>query len=92
MINADHPSDAILVERERGTDTIRWVVRMRGYCLNRQGEWEIEPPFSSRDGDFYRRCRWTHPDDALQAAAAAFRDSETHRGAGSTGPLADDQH
>lgn len=51
-----------------------WAVRKSGWCLNRDGEWEYEPIPSSRDDEFFARCRWTL-DEALPAAQAA-RDAD----------------
>lgn len=54
------------------TDT--WAVRQRGWTLNRDGEWEYEPQPSSRDAEFYARCRYTL-DEALERAREAVRDA-----------------
>jgi hypothetical protein len=50
-----------------------WAVRQRGWCLNRDGEWEHEPIPSSRDDTFFGRCRF-ELDEALTAAAAKARE------------------
>ena len=36
----------------------RWAVRQGCRCLNKDGGWEIEPQPSSRDDEFYSRCRF----------------------------------
>lgn len=43
----------------------RWAIRSHGECLNNEGEWEYEPLPSNRDDEFYARCRWLTPEDAL---------------------------
>lgn len=42
-----------------------WAIREKGFCLNKQGEWEIEPIPSSRTSAFYKRCRWKSAEAAL---------------------------
>lgn len=50
-----------------------WKVT-RGPCvLAKDGEWEYEPQPSSRDDEFYARCRYDTYDDAANAAMAAQR-------------------
>ena len=49
----------------------KWCVRRRGDCLNHDAEWEWEPMPSSRDDDFYARCRF----DTLAEAVAAYNRS-----------------
>ncbi len=39
-------------------DGIKWAVRKLSYCLNKSREWEFEPMPSSRDNEFYKRCRF----------------------------------
>ena len=46
-----------------GTDL--WAIRERGYCLNKNGEWEYEPLPSSRTKAFIKFCRWESADAAL---------------------------
>jgi hypothetical protein len=46
----------------------RWAVRRNSACLNKDGEWEYEPLPSSRDDDFYARCRF----ESLEIAVAAY--------------------
>lgn len=48
-----------------------WKVHKRGYVLAKDGEWEVEPLPSSRDEEFYARCRFDTFDEALAAARAA---------------------
>lgn len=43
-----------------------WAIREKGCCLNKQGEWEIEPIPSSRTNAFYKRCRWNSAEAALK--------------------------
>lgn len=42
-----------------------WAIRRPGACLNRKGEWEIEPKPSSRTKAFFKRCRFASPEAAL---------------------------
>lgn len=37
----------------------KWAIRQNGRCLNKDGEWEYEPMPSSRDEDFFARCRFS---------------------------------
>lgn len=46
-----------------------WAVCWMGEVLNDSNQWEYEPQPSSRDDDFYNRCRFTQ-DDALDRAFA----------------------
>jgi len=50
----------------------RWAVRCMGNCLNKQGEWEYEPLPSSRDDDFFARCRFGSASEAILAARTAL--------------------
>lgn len=36
------------------------------YCLNKQGEWEYQSLPSSRDEDFYERCRYKNAKEAIR--------------------------
>lgn len=45
----------------------RWAVRKTGSCLAKDGEWEYEPIPSSRDDEFYKRCRFDSLEDAIAA-------------------------
>ena len=49
----------------------KWCVRRLQWCLNHESEWEWEPSPSSRDDDFYARCRF----DAMAEAVAAYNRS-----------------
>lgn len=42
-------------------------------CLNKEGNWEFEPMPSSRDDDFYKRCRFDTWKDAWEAADKRIR-------------------
>ena len=52
------------VKQMDGSDM--WAIREKGCCLNKQGEWEIEPIPSSRTSAFYKRCRWNSAKAALK--------------------------
>lgn len=45
------------------------IVDGLGYCLNKAGDWEIEPRPSERDQAFLDRCRFLR-EEALQRLAA----------------------
>ena len=45
----------------------KWAVRLYGNCLNHDAEWEWEPMPSSRDDEFYARCRFDTLDKAVDA-------------------------
>lgn len=51
---------------KQGDGSNLWAIREKGFCLNKDGNWEIEPTPSSRDSEFIERCRW-------ESARAAFR-------------------
>ena len=48
-------------------DGEKWAVRRNSSCLNKEGEWEYEPIPSSRDDEFYARCRFDSLDEAIAA-------------------------
>jgi hypothetical protein len=64
------PSDKhsfVITVKDRGQG---WAVCWMGDVLNRDGEWEWEVQPSSRDDDFFLRCRFTE-DEAKRRAAEA---------------------
>ena len=48
-----------------------YAVRMHGNCLSKTDGWEYEPRPSSRDDEFFQRCRWDCFEDAEEALRAA---------------------
>jgi hypothetical protein len=52
--------------KQRDGSTL-WAVRCGSSCLNKQGQWEYEPMPSSRDNQFFERCRYSSPYLALDA-------------------------
>lgn len=44
----------------------KWAIRMLGHCLNKDGKWEYEPMPSSRDDEFFKRCRWGSAEEAIE--------------------------
>lgn len=60
------------VEQRDGTS--KWAIRQGGNCLGRQGEWEYEPSPSSRDEEFFQRCRF----GSAEAAVACWRKFNRH--------------
>ncbi|MDF2461785.1 MAG: hypothetical protein K0Q43_20 [Ramlibacter sp.] len=65
--------EGVRIELARQKDGAEmWAVRDRvGNCLRLDGDWEIEPSPSSRDGEFLGRTRFPAVDGAIAAAAAA---------------------
>lgn len=60
-------------------DGVKWAVRWRGRCIGKTGDWEFEPQPSSRDDEFYARCRF----DSVEAALATLlTSSDTQIGVG----------
>lgn len=55
----------------RGDDA--WAIVDPGFNLNHDGDWEYEPLPSSRDDDFYARCRWPSARDAIAFAEEHLR-------------------
>lgn len=49
-----------------------WAVRLRGWCLDIEGDWIHEPIPSSRDDEFYALTRWPLA-EALERAQEASR-------------------
>jgi hypothetical protein len=56
--------DLRIVRRRQRDGCSKWAVVERGFVLNRQGEWEIEPTI--RDPFFLARCRFSSVEDALK--------------------------
>ncbi len=50
-----------------------FAVRYAGRCLNKFGEWEMEPMPSSRSEDFLERCRFASIEDAINTASVPIR-------------------
>lgn len=65
------PSDVRIEEALQREGPPLWAVRRFGNCLNKDGEYEYEPMPSSRDDDFYARCRWPTPQAAYSAWQSA---------------------
>jgi hypothetical protein len=51
-----------------------YSVRYFGRCLNKSGNWEMEPMPSSRSDAFLKRCRFSTLDEAMMAAAIPLRE------------------
>lgn len=66
--------DDLAVHRMRSPfyEGTRYAVRRHGRCLNKSAEWEYEPMPSSRDDEFYARCRF----DSFQEALAVLNRSQ----------------
>jgi hypothetical protein len=50
-----------------------WAVRRGGMVLANDWEWEFEPMPSSRDDEFFARCRYATPQHALAVLQTARR-------------------
>lgn len=61
------PDETRIEETQWSSPPSSWAVRRNSSCLNKDGEWEYEPMPSSRDSDFYARCRWPSPEEAYAA-------------------------
>lgn len=62
-------SDTTLDAAKQMDGSILWAIRQDGNCFNKQGEWEYEPTPSSRDENFFQRCRF----GSAEAAVACWR-------------------
>ena len=45
----------------------KWRVKLHGWCLNNNNEWELEPSPSNRNEEFYTRCRFDTIEEAVDA-------------------------
>lgn len=72
---ADYPGMEVRIVRMESPfyEGIKWAVRWLGNCLDHDGEWELEPQPSSRDDEFYARCRFDTLEEAVAMAAKAER-------------------
>jgi len=64
-------------------DGEKWAVRKNSLCLNKKGEWEIEPTPSSRTNAFYKRCRFDSLETALKILGTSSARKKVSTGAGS---------
>jgi hypothetical protein len=56
----------VRIETRDGFEGRKWAVCLGGNVLNKEGEWEWEPQPSSRDDDFFKRCRFDSAEEAYQ--------------------------
>lgn len=49
----------VTIENTYRGDEDKWAIRQHGQCLNKSMEWEYEPQPSSRDEEFFARCRFS---------------------------------
>ena len=68
-----HGAPEIVRMRSPFYDGERFAVRKDGLCLAVGGVWEWEPLPSSRDDEFYERCRFT----SFAAATSAVTDADS---------------
>ena len=63
----DAEIEIVRVKQRSGPD--KWKALHGGYyCLNKAGQWELEPMPSSRGDDFIDRCRFDTAQEAIDAA------------------------
>jgi len=71
-----HWSNEVLVQRREGhrlpKQPYMWAVKWSGNNLAKDGTWEYEPLPSSRDDEFYARCRFDTLQEAWDAALSAI--------------------
>lgn len=62
----DRTAEIVIMERP-GRDCIRWSINDKtcDSVLTRDGDWEYEPIPSSRDDEFYARCRFDSFNEAV---------------------------
>jgi hypothetical protein len=53
----EHLIDPISIDFVSWKEGNRFAIRRLGFCLNDSLEWELEPMPSSRNDDFFKRCR-----------------------------------
>lgn len=58
----------------------RFAIRQGGYVMAKDGEWEYEPMPSSRDDDFFARCRYATFEEAAATYARFANDKLSHGG------------
>jgi hypothetical protein len=58
-------------ERSWGSFGVTWAIISGSSCLNKDGQWEYEPMPSSRDDEFFSRCRFTSVDEAVKTLLAS---------------------
>jgi hypothetical protein len=74
LVHDDPRGQCVTLDRVHGLHGDRWAIREYGCCLNKSGAWEREPQPSSRDDDFFARCRWDGAEEALSFwEAGGFR-------------------
>jgi hypothetical protein len=57
-----------------------WKVERFGFTLAKDGSWECEPIPSSRDAEYYQRCRFDSYEDAVASLDSARRAGQGERG------------
>lgn len=81
----DEPHKWVLIRKcigHRMPFPVMWKVLVGGWALAKDGELEWEPQPSSRDEEFYARCRFETFEEALTAARAALLAELEGRGDG----------
>jgi hypothetical protein len=56
----------VSLDMARGFDGTLWAIREHGLVFNKEGKWEDEPMPSSRNKEFFTRCRFSSVDEALE--------------------------
>jgi hypothetical protein len=77
--------DDVRIEAAQQRDgSVLWAIRRSRSVLNKEGEWEYEPMPSSRDEEFFARCRYASATEAATHFSAIATDQPA---AGSEGKL-----
>ena len=66
LAQVDDTEDVTLERVPQMTGPDHWAIREGHYCLNKSALWESEPIPSSRNDDFFARCRWPSAEEALE--------------------------
>lgn len=65
----DSEDEIVIAAREGRGRVIRWAIYETSShgaaCLSREGDWEFEPTPSSRDEEFFARCRYASLEEAV---------------------------
>lgn len=71
MIDVQRDIEEIRIASVRNREgIISYALRSGGNCINLDGDPEYEPMPSSRDEEFYKRCRFTTQEQAVAALNA----------------------
>ena len=57
-------NEDVTIEMRRGLKGERWTIARRGFCLNKENDWEYEPMPSTRTEEFIERTRFDSFEEA----------------------------